>query len=119
MLLRLDVYVTYIYHSGEGIHDIFFVQRCNGFGIVASDIVGDIGEQFGEISNFEYLVQCKELQRGDSCAFEDGWERTVGEGSSCFLLDDSELGRIRIRETIWQWEFEWGSSDTAGCDGEC
>lgn len=112
------MFVTYIYHRGEGVYDVLLAQGCDGLGVVASDLVGDVGEKLGEVGHFENFVEGEELQRGDSCAFQDGRERTVREWASSFLLDLGELGWVRIGETVRQWEFEWSGGDTGGCDGD-
>ena len=70
-IARVGVWVcnfAYVYYCSEGINDVTFLQRGDGFGVVAGDIVGDVGEQLGEIGYFEYLVQSQELQRGYSGA---------------------------------------------------
>ena len=68
---------------------------------IPRDIVGDIGEQFGEISDFEYLIQGEELQSGDPSAFQTGGERTVGKGTLSLLLNHGQLGRAWIGEAVW------------------
>ena len=110
--------VTYIYHGGEGIHDVLLVQRGDGLGIVARDTVGDIGEQLSEIGDFEYFVQCEELQGGDTSVFKYRWESTVGEAALGFLFNYSELGRVGTGETIWEWEFEGSRGDIGSCGKE-
>lgn len=57
----LDVYQTYIDHSGKCIYHIFFLQRGDIIGSIARNTVGDIGKQLGEIGYFEDLIQREEL----------------------------------------------------------
>ena len=92
---------TYVYHGGKCIHDVFFIQRGNRFRVVARDTVGDIGEQLGEIGDFEYLIQGEKLQSGDSGALQDSRERPVRKGALSFLLDHGELSRVGIGKPIW------------------
>ena len=92
--------VTYIHDGGEGVLDVFLAKGCNGLVTVPRDVVGHVGEQFGEIGDFEDLIQGEELQSGDPSAFDAGGERTVGKCALGLLLDDGELGRAWIGEAI-------------------
>ena len=53
MLSKGILGVTYVYHRGECVYDIFSVQWCDGCSVVAGDTFGDIGEQLGEIGDLE------------------------------------------------------------------
>ena len=118
ILSRLDARITYIYDSGEGFHDVAFLQRCDGLGIIARNTISDIGEQFREISNLEYFIESEELQRGDAGALQTRWERAIGETASGFFFNHGELGGARIREAIWEGEFERSSGDAGCCNRE-
>lgn len=78
--------------------------------LIAWDVVGDVGNQFGEEGDLSELVEGDETE-GDESVGGDGWRWwTVGKRAVGGSLDASELGRAGIGEAIVQWEGEWSSS---------
>lgn len=70
---------TYVCDSGKRVDHVCVVQWRDSCRIVASNIVSDVGEQLGEVCDFEDLIECEELQGGNSSALQTCGERRVRE----------------------------------------
>lgn len=95
--------------SSQGVLDVIGVSI-----LISSNTRCDVGKQFSEESRLKELVGSNDLQCLDTRGLDRCGKSTVGQSTSCKLVDCLERSGVEIREAISEREREWCCSSKLG-----
>ena len=108
---------TYSNDGGQRVQGVLSDARGE---LIAMNVVGDVGDEVGEVSNLEDLVECNEAEAVDSLGVEACWGAFVAQRATGYDLYLLCRGVVRLEsgEAIGEREGERCSSGKAGAESE-
>lgn len=82
---------------------------------VAIDILGDVQEEFVEVSHLEEFVECDQLEVGDAFVADDSWWWTIWERAMSGLLDQRQLAWTWVGHAVGKFMLDRSWSFCGSC----